>query len=1049
VTFVSLPAPKKLVLVVDDDPSARLLAASTLGNAGYRVEEAVNGKDALSAFARVHPDVVLLDVMMPEMDGFTACRELRKAPGGRHVPIMMMTGLEDVDAIHRAYEAGATDFITKPINWVILGYRVAYLGRAAETFDELFRSERKNRALLNAIPDIVFRIGRDGAFLDVVSSNDQDLLLPRDAFVGRDVADVLPADLAERTRDRIADTLRTKEVQRLEYSLPMRGEDAFFEARYIPNGDDEVLAIIRNITERKIAERQALFHSRRMDLMNRICTAALQESGIQEALATMSRDIRELLDLAGCAIRVFGERGILVEDHDPSWSFPAPMAACISTNQGGALPCVGERKIVNDLRKEGTCGANGAADGSFLGFPLEHQGAVFGRLHLVHAQPHHWSQDELVLGEAISRQVALAVRHTQLFHDQQEVAGRLLSVLNNLPGVIYRGLPDWSVAFIGGAQAERFSGYTQEELNSPSFSFIAHVHPGCREPLVRTVTEAVKAGAESLRLEYRLRHKSGEYRWVSDHRRLAYDDRGFLTHVDGLVQDTHDRRVAEEARARLEMAVEQAGESIVITDTDGRIEYVNPAFERISGYSRTEAIGRSTDFLKHEASDPALYQQLRTAMGNEQDWTGLIVNRRKDGTLYEEEAVISPVRDSSGHVVNFVAVKRDVTNERMMEEQLRQAQKMEAVGRLAGGVAHDFNNILTAILGYTDLLLTRAPEADPVRRGLLEIRNAGDRAANLTRQLLAFSRRQVLQPKVTNLNEVVTGIDRLLRRLIGEHIYIRTHLTERLGNVKIDPGQIEQVVVNLAVNARDAMPNGGTLTFETANVEHGEGYALRHRSIRPGRYVMLAITDQGTGMDEATRSRIFEPFFTTKEKGKGTGLGLATVYGIVNQSGGHIWVYSEPGQGTTFKIYLPRVDEAADVAARDDAAPEGGRGETVLLVEDDLAVRNITRTILCDRGYTVLEAADGEEGLEVARTHSGRIDLVLTDVVMPAMGGLEMVEKLTVLRPDSKTLLMSGYPENAAQQNGTLASGTSFLMKPFRAETLLHKVRSVLDSCNA
>jgi PAS domain S-box-containing protein len=768
----------------------------------------------------------------------------------------------------------------------------------------------------------------------------------------------------------------------------------------------------------------------------------------------MTRDIRELLDLPHCAIRMFGDPGTLVEHHAPDSAPLDPLSRTLSSGDAARTLREGDRIVINDLRE--VHGKPGAAaetvpsrPGAFLGIPLSLQGTVFGLLQLGYDQPHEWTVEEILLGEAISRQVALAVRHTQLFHEQQELADRLLSVMNNLPGIIYRGLPDWSIAFIAGAQADRFSGYTQEELNSPSFSFIENVHPDFREELVRAVKEAIKAGRQSVHLEYRVRHKNGEYRWVSDHRRLVFDEKGYLTHVDGLMQDVNDRKVAEEAQARLGMAVEQAGESIVITDKEGLIQYVNPAFERISGYSRPEAIGRTPAFLKSGIHDEAFYRELWSTLRQETDWTGLLVNRRKDGTLYQEEAVISPVRDSAGKVVNFVAVKRDVTTERVMEEQLRQSQKMEAVGRLAGGVAHDFNNILTAILGYSDLLLARQRENSKIHRELLEIRNAGDRAAHLTRQLLAFSRRQVLEPKVVNLNDVVAGIDTLLRRLIGENIDIQTALDGQLGNVKIDPGQIEQVIVNLAVNARDAMPNGGTITIETANVKHGDGYSLRHRAIQPGSYVMLAVTDKGTGMDEETKSRIFEPFFTTKEKGKGTGLGLSTVYGIVNQSGGHVWVYSEPGKGTTFKIYLPRVDEAVEAPGTKESATGTGRSETVLLVEDDHAVRNITRIVLCNDGYKVLEAANGEEGLMIAGSHAGKIDLVLTDVVMPKMGGLEMVEQLASILPETKVLFISGYPENALHRYGTLPPETSFLMKPFKADTLTNKVRSVLDSRSA
>ncbi|HEX8845297.1 MAG TPA: PAS domain S-box protein [Pyrinomonadaceae bacterium] len=390
---------------------------------------------------------------------------------------------------------------------------------------------------------------------------------------------------------------------------------------------------------------------------------------------------------------------------------------------------------------------------------------------------------------------------------------------------------------------------------------------------------------------------------------------------------------------------------------------------------------------------------------------------------------------------------RRLQREAALEEQLRQSQKIEAIGQLAGGVAHDFNNLLTAITGYSDLVMRRLPPEGVLRRHVAEIRKAGDRAASLTRQLLAFSRKQVLRPKVLDLNAVVTDMDKMLRRLIGEDIDLLTVTDRALGNVKADPGQIEQVILNLAVNARDAMPKGGKLTIETANIYLGGKYAGEHVAVRPGRYVMLAISDNGCGMDEAIQERIFEPFFTTKELGKGTGLGLSTVYGIVKQSGGNIWVYSEVGKGTTFKVYLPRFDEASEAAWERDAELEWPQGsETVLLVEDEEMVREMTRQILEMHGYRVLEANNGKEAIRLCHEHEGRIDLVMTDVVMPQMGGRELIERLAPLLPEAKVLYMSGYTDDAIVHHGVLDESMYFLQKPFSPDVLINKVREALDA---
>jgi len=388
----------------------------------------------------------------------------------------------------------------------------------------------------------------------------------------------------------------------------------------------------------------------------------------------------------------------------------------------------------------------------------------------------------------------------------------------------------------------------------------------------------------------------------------------------------------------------------------------------------------------------------------------------------------------------------DITERKQMEQQLRQTQKMEAVGQLAGGVAHDFNNLLTVIRGHTDLLLDHIGQTDALRRNVEQIQKSSDRAVSLTRQLLAFSRKQVLQPKVLDLNAVVAEMGKMLPRLIGENISLTISAAPSLGRVKADPGQIEQVILNLAVNARDAMPQGGKLTIETANVELDETYAREHLTARPGPHVMLAVSDTGSGMDPETQSHIFEPFFTTKELGRGTGIGLATVYGIVKQSGGWIWVYSEVGKGSTFKIYLPRVDEP-EKAETPKARLGIHRGtETVLVVEDNESLRQLTCEFLVSTGYTVLVAQDGSEAIRITEQHAGPIHLLLTDVVMPGMSGHELAQRLAILRPDIRSLYVSGYTGDAILQQGVLEEGASFLAKPFTRDALAQKVREGLEA---
>jgi two-component system cell cycle sensor histidine kinase/response regulator CckA len=417
-----------------------------------------------------------------------------------------------------------------------------------------------------------------------------------------------------------------------------------------------------------------------------------------------------------------------------------------------------------------------------------------------------------------------------------------------------------------------------------------------------------------------------------------------------------------------------------------------------------------------------------------------------DGSVHFLHSRGGVVVDATGRPVGMTGTVLDITARKHLEQQLFQAQKMEAVGQLAAGVAHDFNNLLTAILGSTDLLLESLPTGHPGREDAEETRKAALRAADLTRQLLAFSRQQVLAPRVLDLNEVVANMDRLLQRLLGEDIELRTVLTPNLGAVRADAGQLEQVIVNLAVNARDAMPGGGNLTIETMNVALEETYRAAHTVVVPGAYVMVAVSDSGTGMDAATQARVFEPFFTTKPKGQGTGLGLATAYGIVKQSGGYIWVYSEPGRGTTFKVYLPRVDAPAERVSPDPDSTASLRGsEAILLVEDQEEVRKLVRRMLESRGYHVLAAASGHDALRLTGQHAGTIDLLVTDVVMPGMSGREVALLLAPARPHMKVLYLSGYTDESIVRHGMLEPGIAFLQKPFTAEALARKVREVLD----
>ena len=517
-----------------------------------------------------------------------------------------------------------------------------------------------------------------------------------------------------------------------------------------------------------------------------------------------------------------------------------------------------------------------------------------------------------------------------------------------------------------------------------------------------------------------------------------------------------ERRDAERRRREIEAALlerdrqfravfENALDAILIIDDERRLVDANPAAGSLLGHSHDELLR-----LRVEDLFPTAYRETAMSLWGrflaEGEQHGEVSLLHADGSHrladYRARASILPGR--------HLSVMRDLTERRRLEEQLGQSQKMEAIGRLAGGIAHDFNNMLTAISGYAQLLGSSLEGTDPRQDDVSAIVTAAESAARLTNQLLAFSRRQILQPRVVAPAEVLTGIAPLIRRLIGEGLELTIEADPETGNVRADPNQLEQVIVNLAVNARDAMPLGGRLTLETRNVTQDESYAEAHADVAPGHYVLVAVSDTGVGMDSETIARVFEPFFTTKGPERGSGLGLATVYGIVKQSGGHVWVYSEPGRGTTFKVYLPRVDTPADPLPlpRPERSPAGGN-ETILVVEDDDAVRVLVATSLERAGYTVLAAADGRDALPIIERQPGPIHLLLTDVVLPAMSGQELAEHARASRPDMRVLFMSGYTPNAVVHHGVLDEGVNYLAKPFSRGELLGQVRAVLDAQKA
>ncbi|MCX8116574.1 MAG: PAS domain S-box protein [Desulfobacterota bacterium] len=597
-------------------------------------------------------------------------------------------------------------------------------------------------------------------------------------------------------------------------------------------------------------------------------------------------------------------------------------------------------------------------------------------------------------------------------------------------------------------------GYDRSEMIGMDHWLVYHPDD---QGLTRARAEARMRGeAVPERYEVKLQRKDGSFFHgeISARRIVIGEEPGVQVWVKDITERKRSDERIRSSEERYRTLVESIADGILLLDPARRVISCNRAFSHLFGYELGEMEGKSIRIIHASDESYHAFGKIAYPIVKEKgffrgEWNFV----RKDGSEIPMEVALSPIQGHDGSIKGYVSVLRDITERKraerdmaLLQEQLRQSQKMEAIGRLAGGIAHDFNNILTVMKGVCQLSLLDLREDDPLYGNLKEIDQSVERAADLTRQLLAFGRKQIMDMRVLDLNGVVKGLEKMMKRIIGEDIQLLTYLTENVGRVKADIGQIEQVIVNLVVNARDAMPQGGTLTIETANVDLDEEYAKRHVGVNPGPYVMLSISDTGVGMTPEVKERIFEPFFTTKERGKGTGLGLSTVYGIVKQSGGNIWVYSEPGQGTTFKIYLPRVDEPPPEERREEVTreiPVGG--ETVLVVEDEEAVRKLAVRFLKKLGYRVLEASDGGEALLLCEKHPDPIHLILSDVVLPGINGREVVERLQKIHPEARALFMSGYTDNVIVHFGILEGGVEFLQKPFTLEKLARKVREVLD----
>jgi len=787
----------------------------------------------------------------------------------------------------------------------------------------------------------------------------------------------------------------------------------------------------------------------------RIAQVAMSATRLEELLPTIHHIVGELMPAKNFYIALYDAATDLltfpyyVDEVDPPPAPRHPGRGITEYVLRTGQPLLVKPESQRDLEDLGSVESIGTASVDWLGVPLNQADRTIGVLAVqtytagVRYEEHHKEMLQFV-----STQVAAAIERTRAEQALRTSEARLSAILRaSLDAHIT--MNDAGLITSWSRQAEAMFGWVEQDVVGRRLAdiIVPEAHREAHTAGLRRFLATGQGPILNQRIELSALRRGGTEFPVE--LAVAPVQIGTTWLFSAFVRDITARRTADEALRVSEAKFGSAFQAhpspmAIATLAEGRWVDVNESLLRLFGMNRAETVGRTDNELglwqRGELREQMLTQLRAGAVFRdvEVDW----VTRSDELRTGVLSAEVIAFAGEPHYLLHF----QDITERKQLEVKLRQAQKMEAIGRLAGGVAHDFNNVLTAVFGYVDLLQEELPATGGAQADLAEVRKAAERAAGLTRQLLAFSRQQVLESVVLSVNDLIEDVEKMLRRVIGEDLNLRLALTKDAGNVRADPGQLHQVIMNLVVNARDAMPTGGSLIIETANADLTEQYAELHQPVVAGRYVMLAVSDSGVGMSPEVKARIFEPFFTTKEKGRGTGLGLSTVYGIVKQSGGYIWAYSEVGRGTTFKIYLPRVDAAAEPLSK---AKENGSvagTETILLAEDDPLLRPLARALLEKSGYTVLEGEDAESALAAARAHTGPIHLLVADVVMPGPSGRELARRLAEFRPETKVLYVSGYTDDAIVHHGMLEPGLNFLQKPFTPAVLARKVREVLDA---
>jgi two-component system, cell cycle sensor histidine kinase and response regulator CckA len=1053
------------ILNVDDNEAGRYSVTRILKQAGFEVMEAPTGAEALKQAMKL-PDLVLLDVNLPDINGFEVCRRLKSEPATQAIPILHLSATyKDTKATVNGLDGGADGYLTQPVEPPVLLAHINALIRSSRLERRLARTNRSlralsdcNQALLRARSEFdlirkVCRIlvevgGYRFVWVGSREPNPEKSVLPMAKWgedeglselgkalwdesgeggcpMGEAIRTGKPFLLQDIRTDSRCEPWRTEALGRgfaSAFALPLViGSDVW--------GGISICSDTAGIFD---DEERELLSELAQDLSYGIGTLRAKEEAIrvQEALRQSKEKLESIFRAAPAGIGVVVNRVIKeVNDH-----------FCQMTGYSRQELLDKNSRLVYATEE----------DFDFVGRKKYEQIAEKGK----GSVETRWRRKD---GEVINvilssspidlSDMSLGVTFTALDITERKKAEEALReseechrslIENSFDGIFIQ--QDGKIIFANSRLCQML-GYSPGELEGMEHW---RVYYGKYQQITRERAEARMRG-ENVTPQYEvlLQRKDGAlFEGEVSAKVVSLDDRPA---VQAWVKDVSKRKRLERMQRRLATAIEQSADGVIITDIKGNVEYVNPAYERITGYAREEVIGCQAPVLKERELNPERYQELSDSLAGGAEWSGRTTGRRKDGTLYHIDRTISPVRDGKGKIVNFVAWERNVTSEVELQQQLLQAQKMEAIGTLAGGIAHDFNNLLTVVQGFSELLLAEKDRKHPEYADLQKIFHAAQGGAELVKRLLMFSRKSEPKPVPMNLNKQIVQVEKLLRHTIPKMIDVRLDLSSDLPDVNADPSQIEQVLMNLAVNARDAMPDKGKLTVRTDIVTLDEEYCSLHVEATPGEYIVLEVSDTGHGMDKETVEHIFEPFFTTKEMGRGTGLGLAMVYGIVKQHNGHITVCSEVGKGTTFRVYLSAIEGEEETDVETTSIMPAFGTETILLVDDEDLVRELGTRILTKHGYTVLQAANGREALHLFGWERSQISLVVLDIIMPEMGGTECLRELLKVDSNAKVLIASGFSGDASVKETIQMGAKGFVTKPFRVKELLRQVRKVLD----